>query len=105
MATKQREREERWKRLIQEQASSGQGVREFCHERGASVNGFYEWKRRLDQRSAAEPVRFALVETGAEKRAAAGLEIVLASGDRIVVPVGTDGERLRMVVAALREGR
>ena len=101
MANNSREstRGEYWRGLIGEQERSGQSVRCFCRERRIGEHSFYMWRRKLP-----EPVRFALVETGPARRPAAAepLELILATGERLLIGTGTDGATLRTVLEALR---
>ncbi len=60
------------------------------------------WRKRL--RDQEVTVRFALVERGRVRPepAAAGLELILTTGERLHIGVGVDGATLRMVLEALR---
>ena len=80
------------------QEQSGQSVR-ACQQQQASEHSFYQWRKRLATQL---PVKFALVETQA-KASKAGLELLLASGDRLSIPADT--ATLRMVLSILREPR
>ena len=85
---------------IAQQDESGQPVRVFCSEQGLGQHSFDAWRQRLRKESA--PVRFTLVETkpnseGAPER----MELVLANGDRLRIPV--DVATLRIVLSVLRE--
>ena len=71
----------------------------FCRERGVSEPSFYVWRRRL---SAETPMKFALVETG-RRESGDGLELMLATGERLRIAPNADAATLRMVLAALRE--
>jgi transposase-like protein len=89
-----------WNELIGEQEASGQGVHAFCQERGIKPNSFYRWRKRLQQN---QPVRFALLEPREETGTRAfGLEVILASGDRLRVTNGVDGATLRLMLDTLR---
>ena len=83
-----------------EQERSGTTVHGFCEQRGIGEQSFYVWRRRL--RESAEPVRFALVETGASKKTAEPLELILATGERLLIGVGVEVATLRSVLEALR---
>jgi hypothetical protein len=64
---------------------------------------FYYWRKRLREQQ--QPMRFALVERGPvrqEPASEAGLELVLASGERLRIGAGVDAITLRMVLTALR---
>ena len=71
----------------------------FCEERGMSEPTFYVWRKRLRNQ---EPMKFALVETGRQLAPEAGLELVLATGERLRITAGVDTTTLRTVLAALR---
>lgn len=91
---------EQWRERIAEQERSGLSVRRFCKERWLAEHSFYAWRRRLREQ---EPVRFALLERGAaHQESAAGLELVLATGERLRIGAGVDGATLRTVLEALR---
>lgn len=92
-------RREYWSQVIGEQKASGLSIRAFCKQRGISDHSFYAWRRRL---SAAPAVRFAEVETIASPASADALELVLATGTRLLIPNGVDAATLRIVLDALR---
>ena len=72
----------------------------FCQERGIKPNSFYRWRKGLQQN---QPVRFALLEAKEEIAARApGLEVILASGDRLRVANGVDAATLGLVLDMLR---
>ena len=93
---------DQWRERIAEQERSGQSARQFCKEQGLAEHAFYAWRRRLREQG---PVRFALVERGAQQpapAAEAALELVLASGERLRIGAGVDAITLRTVLEALR---
>jgi hypothetical protein len=90
-------RREHWRQLITEQEKSGKSVRAFCRERELGEYSFYTWRSRLRKE---EPVTFALVDTG-QSEDGAGIELILASGDRLRIP--GEAAMLRMVLGVLRE--
>jgi len=93
---------DQWRERIGEQQRSGLSVRRFCKEQGLAEHCFYAWRKRLREQG---PVRFALVESGLARRepgAEAGLELVLATGERLRIDAGVDGATLRTVLDALR---
>jgi hypothetical protein len=47
-------------------------------------------------------VKFAVVETGRQQAADAGLELVLTTGERLLINAGVDIATLRTVLEALR---
>ena len=94
---------DQWRERIAEQERSGLSVKQFCEQRGLTLWwSFYDWRKRLQQTT---PVRFALVDRGAECREpdpTAELEVVFATGDRLRIRSGVDGATLRTVLRALR---
>jgi transposase-like protein len=101
---KQAERRELWRQRIAEQKNCGQTVRAFCREHELSEHSFYQWRRKLDS-GGEQAVRFALVETPAPTGAASPrqgqLELVLNSGERLLIPA--EAGTLRLVLSALRQ--
>ncbi len=93
-------RQKRWAELVRQQSQSGLSVSAFCREHGVSDQSFYNWRKRLAD---SEPVRFALVEANAPVSRDGLLELILASGDRLRIAVGTDAATLRTVLSVLRE--
>jgi hypothetical protein len=93
---------DQWRERIAEQERSGLSVKQFCEQRGVAVWSFYGWRKRLRQTT---PVRFALVDRGAECREpdrTADLEVVFATGERLRIRSGVDSATLRTVLRALR---
>ena len=93
-------RRDYWRKLIEEQAGSGQNITTFCHERGVSDVSFYTWRKRLKNET---PMKFALVEPTSTARVGSGVELALATGERLHIARGVDASTLRMVLAILRE--
>ena len=95
-------KDDQWRERLADQGRSGLSVKQFCKERGLTEYSFYAWRKRLRKQ---EPVRFALVERGAarqEPAVEAGLELVLATGERLRIGTGVDGTTLRTVLEVLR---
>jgi transposase-like protein len=91
-----------WRARIAEQERSGMSVGRFCQEQQITEQSFYVWRKRLRQ---PEPVRFALVESGAaptETAAEPALELVLKTGERLRIGRGVDEAALRTVLTVLR---
>lgn len=77
-------------------------VGRFCQEHGLTEQSFYVWRKRLRPQ---EPVRFALVEGGQSAQPAVAepaLELVLNTGERLLIGAGVDATALRAVLAVLR---
>jgi hypothetical protein len=95
-------KEDQWRERLAQQERSGLSVKQFCKERALTECSFYAWRKRLRRK---EPVRFALVERGAARQEPAtetGLELVLATGERLRIATGVDATTLRIVLDALR---
>jgi hypothetical protein len=92
---------DQWRDRIAAQERSGIPVKQFCKEQGLTEYSFYAWRKRLRKQA---PVRFALVERGVWQGTAtdAGLELVLASGERLRIGAAVDAATLRMVLEVLR---
>jgi hypothetical protein len=94
-------RSEHWRERIAQQERSGLSVQRFCAEQRLSKQSFYVWRKRLRDQ---QPMRFALVETEAAQQQAAteaGLELVLATGERLRISAGVDLTMLRTVLEVL----
>jgi hypothetical protein len=95
-------RSEYWREGIAQQERSGLSVHQFCAEQKLTEQAFYAWRKRLQKQ---QPMRFALVETGpapGQPAKEAGLELVLATGERLRISAGVDPAVLRTVLAVLR---
>ena len=92
---------DQWHERIAEQERSGLSVKQFCKERGLTECSFYARRKRLRKK---EPMRFALVERGTARQPAmdGGLELVLATGERLRIGAGVDATTLRTVLEVLR---
>ena len=91
-----------WRERIAAQERSGLTVERFCKEQGLTEQSFYLRRKRLREQ---QPMRFALVETGSARRqptTETGLELVLATGERLRIGAGVDATTLLVVLEALR---
>lgn len=74
----------------------------FCKDQGLTEQAFYFWRKRLRNQ---QPIRFALLETKTVRPQPAsevGLELVLATGERLLIGAGVETATLRRVLEALR---
>src|SRR5690348_4116169 len=97
-------RREDWQQPIEEYKQSGLTVKAFCQKHGVSEALFYSWRKRVAENL---PARFAWVATNgvvADLPAPRALQLVLASGERLEIPAGTDEATLRTVLGLLRQG-
>ena len=91
---------DQWRDRLAERERSGLSVKQFCKQQGLTEYSFYAWRKRL---RSAGPVRFALVDRGAQQVPAEfGLELVLANGDRLRIGAGVDAKTLRTALEVLR---
>jgi hypothetical protein len=93
---------DQWAERIAAQQRAGISVKQFCKEQGLTEYCFYAWRKRLQQTG---PVRFALVDRSPrrqERSSEAGLELVLATGERLRISAGVDAATLRAVLDVLR---
>ena len=91
-----------WAERIAAQQRSGMSVKQFCKEQGLAEYSFYAWRKRLQESGT---VRFALVERSTrrqERTAEPGLELILATGERLRIGTGVDITTLRTVLDVLR---
>jgi len=94
-------RSEHWRKLINQQAGSGQSVHAFCAVLGLTEQSFYYWRKRLSKQA---PVSFALVAAnGSSSSQGSTLELELGSGERLRIPSGVDAATLRTILSVLRE--
>jgi transposase-like protein len=97
--TRKQARHEYWAEQISAQGQSGLTVKRFCQQHGFSEHSFYAWRKRL--RNQKPGLRFALVEP-VPRTPAAAVELVLASGERLLIGPDVDASVLRAVLEALR---
>ena len=92
-----------WRQLIAKQQQTGMPVRAFCQQHRTSEYSFYHWRKRLREQL---PMKFALVETHrAAPLAAAAVEVMLTTGERVRIVPGIDAATLRLVLSLLHEPR
>jgi len=91
--------------LVRQWETSSESREVFARRHGLTIGRFDYWKRRVREAAADAPrVTFAPVQVieDSAPRGAAPIELVLASGERLVIPAGVDSDQVRMVLAALR---
>jgi hypothetical protein len=103
---------EKMRRVLARWRRSGLSAAEFCRREGLAPHRLSYWKRSLKRSGAAvtkgpaSPVDFVpvrLVDQASNGMAPGALEISLSGGDRVAVGPDVSAERLRDVVAILRE--
>jgi len=87
----------KWRKVVSEQAGSGQSVAAFCRARGVCAPQFFAWKKRLRQ-AAAEFVEVKVAASSPESMAAHGaaIEIRLKNERSLLVGPGFDALHLRV---------
>jgi transposase-like protein len=100
------EKEKLWRATIQEYASSGKSVREFCGEKGLNENQFYGWRRELKRRDSEEAGLGGFVELirRSGRAVTAGVSIRIDERVSVVLERGFDGETLKAALACLCAG-
>lgn len=108
-------RNQYWRGVIDQQKLSGLSITEFCRERKIHMGSFFNWRKRLTPSlpaplpvpatSATPTAKFIPLELPPPSNASshAGVEIVLPSGCRLVVPPKFDVDSLRDIVGVLKE--
>jgi hypothetical protein len=92
---------EYWRKVIAEQAESGQPIRAYCRERKLSEPSFHWWRKRLRED---RTVRFALLEAGSADGTVVTpqLELLLRTGERLRIGNGVDPATLQALLDAVR---
>ena len=108
-------KEKDWKGIISRAARSETSIRAFCQVEGIHEAQFYSWRRKLmdggDYSAPREngetgPASFALVTDQDNARSLdAGIELILAGGQRLRIGKGVDPKTLASVVAVLERDR
>jgi transposase-like protein len=88
----------KWRRLISEQARSGQTVTAFCRERGLCSPYFFAWKKRLREDTAVKFLEVQLTEAAPKD---SRVEIRLQNGRSLLVGRGFDAEHVRALLAVV----
>jgi transposase-like protein len=97
-------RREDWQQLISGYKQSGLTVKAFCEKHRVSEGLFYSWRKRVVAED--QVARFALVATNGMAPSAPALQplqLLLAGGERLEIPSGTDEATLWTVLGLLRQ--
>ena len=98
----------RWRKLLEDQQSSGLPISLFCRERGISQASLFAWRRRL---SSGEVAKFAAVKVArtktkssiAEEERDGSIELCLPGHRRLILRAGFDRRLFLDLLAALEE--
>lgn len=74
----------------------------FARRHGLSRSALQYWIRRLATTPDAAPAFAAVQVTGVPSPGEAAVEVVLVSGERVVVPAHASAEQVRVVLSVLR---
>jgi transposase-like protein len=104
-------KEQFWRDLLTRWRDSGLSIRAFCRRHRLAEPSFYFWRRALSERHPPAPataneaaVTFVPLTVRAEPVVAdTTLEVILANGRRLRLPVGVAAEVVRAWVAVLEE--
>ena len=90
--------------LVRRWEASNDSRQVFARRHGVTVACLDYWKRRVPPATTAAPrVPFAPVRLVPDPpRAAAAIEVVLVSGERLTIPDGVSRDQVRAVLTALR---
>lgn len=91
--------------LVRQWETSGEPRTAFARRHGLTVSQFDYWKRHVRQRPAADsPPAFAAVRVLAADETVGGgtMEVLLASGERVIIRAEISTDLVRAVVSALR---
>jgi hypothetical protein len=88
----------KWRRLISEQARSGQTVTAFCRERALCRPYFFVWKKRLRQSAVAKFLEVQVQEPAPSAPADSRVEVRLQNGRSLMVGRGFDAEHVRALL-------
>ena len=91
----------KWRKLVSEQARSGQTVRAFCHERGLCRPYFFVWKKRLEDNTPAKFLEVQVMEHGPSTPDDSSVEIRLQNGRSLMVRPGFDAGHVRALLEAV----
>ncbi|MEN6384796.1 MAG: hypothetical protein ABFD79_06325 [Phycisphaerales bacterium] len=112
MSTEQKsdtDQQQFWRMAIETWKSSGLSVRQFCPNEKLTEASFYAWRKKLtgsdlvpeeqDKPKLSEPE---FIEVTISQNNSSAIELVLASGNTLRIPVGVDSATLSTVLSVVR---
>jgi hypothetical protein len=99
------DQEQFWRMAIETWQASGLSVRQFCIDEGLSEPSFYCWRKKLtggsvqDEKDKPEPSAF--IEVAMPRNTSVAVELLLASGNTLRIPVGVDAATLNTILSAV----
>jgi hypothetical protein len=91
----------KWRRLVSEQARSGQTVIAFCRERALCRPYFFVWKKRLRKSTTEKFLEVQVKEPAPSMSGDPRVEVRLKNGRSLVVGRGFDPEHVRALLAVV----
>jgi hypothetical protein len=91
----------KWRRLVSEQARSGQTITAFCRERALCRSYFFVWKKRLRKSATAKFLEVQMMEPAPSAADDPRVEVRLQNGRSLVVGRGFDAGHLRALLAVV----
>ena len=91
----------KWRKLVREQARSGQTVLAFCRERSLCRPYFFTWKKRLQESAGAKFLEVQVTGRVPSTPGDSSVEIRLRNGRSLMVRPGFDAEHVRALLAAV----
>jgi hypothetical protein len=88
----------KWRRLVSEQARSGQTVTAFCRERALCRPYFFVWKKRLLKNVTAKFLEVQVPEPAPSALDDPRVEVRLQNGRSLMVRPGFDAEHMRALL-------
>ena len=94
----------KWRRLVAEQARSGQTATAFCGERGLCRPYFFVWKKRLCKSTTTKFLEVQVAEPAPSVPGDLRIEVRLQNGRSLVVGRGFDADHLRALLVVVERG-
>jgi hypothetical protein len=91
----------KWRRLVSEQARSGQSVKAFCDKRGLCRPYFFVWKKRLKEDTPTKFLEVQVAGPGPSTPGDASVEIRLQNGRSLLVRPGFDAAHVRALLVVV----
>ncbi|HEX4543619.1 MAG TPA: hypothetical protein VH114_10660 [Candidatus Acidoferrum sp.] len=89
----------KWRRLVSDQARSGQTVKAFCRERALCRPYFFVWKKRLQKSATSRFLELRVQEPAPSAPDDPRVEVRLKNGRSLMVRPGFDAEHVRALLA------
>jgi hypothetical protein len=89
----------KWRRLVSDQARSGQTVKAFCLERALCRPYFFVWKKRLQKSATSKFLELRVQEPAPSAPDDPRVEVRLKNGRSLMVRPGFDAEHVRALLA------